>query len=124
MLTRDVMVKDFVTATKGITARECINLLFKRHVGSVIVVDENQECVGIFTERDAIRLIAQNISLDSILEKVMSRNVYTISEDATFSEAKKMMKLHRIRHIPVIKDQKIVGIVSIRHIFDELLDMQ
>lgn len=125
MLTRDVMVKDFVTANKEITAKECIDLLFKRHVGSVVIIDENRKCLGIFTERDAIRIVSQNIPLNETLEKVMSKNIYTISEDSPFLEAKKMMKLYRIRHIPVINaDQKIVGLVSIRHIIDELLEMQ
>ena len=119
------MVKDIVTAKKEITAKECINLLFKRHVGSVVIIDENQKCLGIFTERDAIRIVAQNIPLNEPLEKVMSKNIYTISEEAPFLEAKKMMKLYRIRHIPVISaDEKIVGLVSIRHILDELLEMQ
>ena len=125
MLTRDVMVKDIVTTNKEISAKEGIDLLFKRHVGAVLVLDENQKCIGVFTERDAIRIISQNIPLDEPLEKGMSKHVYTISQDSPFIEAKKMMKLHRIRHIPVTDaNEKVVGLLSIRHILDELLEMQ
>lgn len=124
MLTCDLMLRDIVTAKKGITARDCIDLLFKRHVGTVIIVDEKQRCVGIFTERDAIRIIAQDLSIDEPIEKVMTRHVYTVSEDTPFIEAKKIMKLHKIRHIPVTdSDGKLVGLLSIRHILDTLLGM-
>jgi len=118
------MLRDIVTAKKGVTAKECISLLFKRHVGTVIIVDENERCAGIFTERDAIRIIAQDLSIDKPIEKVMTRHVYTVSEDTPFIEAKKIMKLHKIRHIPVTdSDGKLVGLLSIRHILDTLLGM-
>jgi len=54
----------------------------------------------------------------------MTRHVYTVSEDTPFIEAKKIMKLHKIRHIPVTdSDGKLVGLLSIRHILDTLLGM-
>ena len=121
MLTRDLMLKDVVTATEDVTVKDCIELLFKRHVGSVIIIDEAQRCTGIFTERDAIRLVAQDVPLDASVEKVMTKKTFTINENTTFEEAKNVIHLHHIRHLPVVDSEgKLVGLISVRHIVDEL----
>ena len=124
MLAQHVMIRDVVTVTRNVTVKDCIELLFKRHVGSILVVDEVQRCVGIFTERDAIRIVAQNVPLDATIDKVMTSNIFTVSEDATFQEAKSIINLHGIRHLPVTdSDGKLVGLISVRHIFSEFFSM-
>ncbi|HLN46399.1 MAG: CBS domain-containing protein [Chloroflexota bacterium] len=121
MLLRNLMLTNVVTATKDCTVKDCIELLHKRHVGSVIIVDEAQFCIGIFTERDAIRVVVQNVPLDAEVEKVMTKNVFTINENATLEEAKVVIHIHKIRHLPVTNsDGKLVGLLSVRHILDEL----
>ncbi|MGO8805290.1 MAG: CBS domain-containing protein [Candidatus Bathyarchaeia archaeon] len=121
MMTRDLMLKDVVTTNGKATVKETIELLFKRHVGSVVVVDDSQKCIGIFTERDAIRVVAQNIPLDGPMEKTMTKNPFTINEDSTFEEAKYVIKSAKVRHLPVIDTNgKIVGLISVRTILDEL----
>lgn len=121
MLLRNLMLTNVVTATKECTVKDCIELLHKRHIGSVVIVDEAQHCIGIFTERDAIRLVVQNVPLDAEVEKVMTKNAFTVNENATFEEAKAVIRLHKIRHLPVIdSDGKLVGLLSVRHILDEL----
>ena len=96
------------------------HLLFKRHVGTIIIVDENQRCVGIFAERDAINYRSGLIYYKPI-EKVMTG---MCTNETPFIEAKKFVKLHKIRHIPVTdSDGKLVGLLSIRHILDTLLGM-
>ena len=121
MMTRDLMLKDVVTLNGNVSAKEAVELLFKRHIGSIIIVDAEQRCVGIFTERDAIRIIAQDVPLDAPLEKVMTKNPYTVNEDSTFEEAKNIIVTHKIRHLPVISTNgKLVGLISVRKILDEL----
>jgi CBS domain-containing protein len=121
MKTRDLMLKDVVTSSGKITVREGIELLFKRHVGCIVIVDDDQNCVGIFTERDAIRVVAQNMPLDAAIEKIMTKNPFTVHEDSTFEEAKTVIRAHNIRHVPVISTTgKLVGMVSVRHILNEL----
>lgn len=122
MLLRDLMLTDLVTVTKDFTIKHCIELLYKRHVGSIIIVDKAERCTGIFTERDAVRIIAQNLPIDAKIEKVMTKNVLTVNENATFEEAKKIIQFYKIRHLPVIhSDGKLAGLISVRHILDELL---
>jgi CBS domain-containing protein len=124
MKTRDLMLKDVVTTYGNIPVKEVIELLFKRHIGSVVVVDETQQCIGIFTERDAIRIVAQNLPLDVTVETLMTKNPFTVNEDSTFEEAKKIIKLFQIRHLPVTTtDGKLVGLISVRHILNELCEL-
>jgi CBS domain-containing protein len=120
VLTRHVMVKKVVTARQNITIRAAIRILFKRHVGAIVVIDDEKICVGIFTERDAIRVVAQNIPLENPLEGVMTKNVVTVPEDATFEEARRKIISHGIRHLPVVDSHgKLVGLVAVRRILDE-----
>jgi CBS domain-containing protein len=115
------MLKDVVTIYGNVPVREAIELLFKRHVGCIVVVDDAQQCIGIFTERDAIRIVAQNVPLDAPLEKIMTKNPFTVNEDSNFEEAKSIIKSAKIRHLPVIDTNgKLVGLISVRQILDEL----
>lgn len=122
MLVKHVMTTDVVTSTKDTTIQECIELLFKRHVGSIVIIDNNQRCLGIFTERDAIRFIAQKMPLDTPVEKGMTKNILTVDENATFKEAQSIINNHGIRHLPVTNsDGKLVGLISVRTILNEFL---
>jgi len=122
MLVKHVMITDVVTSTKDATVQDCIELLFKRHIGSLIIVDNSQRCLGIFTERDAIRFVAHKMPLDTPIEKVMTRNILTVDENATFKEAQKIINDHGIRHLPVTNsDGKLVGLISVRAILADFL---
>jgi len=121
---RDLMIKRVITAKEGTTIEDAIGLLFRRHVGALVITDDERKCKGIFTERDALRSVARNVPLNTHLRKVMSKNVVTVEEDASFAEAKRLMTLHRIRHLPVL-DKKgcLVGMLTLRKILDELVGM-
>jgi CBS domain-containing protein len=116
------MLKDPVTVKESVTVREAVKLLHTRHIGSVVVTDKERRCMGIFTERDAIRAVAQEIPLQTPLRKVMSKKVITILEDATFAEAIRKMTTRCIRHLPVVnKEEKLVGLLTVRLFLDEFL---
>jgi len=123
--TRHIMVNHVVTAKQNITIKKAIEMMFKRHVGAIVVIDDERKCIGIFTERDAIRVVAQNISLNTPLKEVMTRNVVTVSEDATFEESRRLVISHRVRHLPVVNSQqRLVGLVVVRHFLDEFFGMK
>jgi CBS domain-containing protein len=120
-----MMIEDAVTASKDITIKEAISTLYRKHVGSIIIIDKNGKCEGIFTERDAIRVVASDVPLSTPLGEVMTTNLKTVEEGATFAEAKHIMRSHKIRHLPVIDRQgKFVGLLSLRTILDEVHDIQ
>lgn len=109
---------------KNATIKECVGELYRLRIGAVIVVDEQRRVEGIFTERDLIRVIAQNITLDTPLSTVMTTNIVTVSGGASFGEAKELMRLYRVRRIPVVDaDCKLVGLISLRHIIDEFFEL-
>ena len=119
------MVDEHVITTLGdISIKEAIKTLYNRHVGSIIIIDEDNKCRGIFTDRDAIRVIANDIPLSKPLSEVMTTNLKTIDEHATYAMVKEIMRTHRIRHLPVVDEQgKLVGLLSLRRIMDEVHDM-
>ena len=124
MLVRDLMIKDVVTAKKDISVKQCIDIFFKMHIGSIVVIDEDRKIIGIFTERDIIRVISQDIPLNTQIEDVMTTNVVTVSFDSAFAEAKELMRTYRIRHIPVVDSEgKLAGLISLRHIIDEVFEI-
>ena len=122
---RDIMCKKVVTAKEDISIQQAVELLNERHVGSIIIVDDEQKCTGVFTERDAIRIVATKFSTDQPLGKIMSRHVVTISLEASFDEAKRLMLSHNIRHLPVTDQTgKLIGLFSLRAFFDEILGIK
>jgi CBS domain-containing protein len=93
-------------------------------VGSIVITDDNQKCVGIFTERDAIRIIANEVPLDTTIDQVMTKNVATIGEEASLEEARRLVISHRIRHLPVVDNKgKLTGLLSVRKLLDELFGL-
>ncbi len=122
---RDIMCKKVVTAKQDTMLLDAIKLLNERHVGSIVIVDDEEKCIGIFTERDAIRIFAQKFPLDQPLSKVMSSHVVTVSLEASFDEAKKLMLSHNIRHLPVTDQTgKLIGLFSLRAFLDEILGIK
>jgi CBS domain-containing protein len=120
-MVKHLMIEDVVTAKPKITIKEAIRTLHEKHVGSVIITDDAQKCVGIFTERDAIRIVAGDIPLDTTIDRVMTKNVATIGEEASLDEARRIIISHGIRHLPVVNSkEELVGLLSVRRFLDEL----
>jgi Predicted signal-transduction protein containing cAMP-binding and CBS domains len=122
---KDIMCKKVITAKEDLPIQQAVQLLNDRHVGSVVVVDDEEKCIGIFTERDAIRIMANKFSTGEPLGKTMSRHIVTISLDASFDEAKELMLTHDIRHLPVTDEAgKLIGLFCLRAFFDEILGIK
>ncbi|UCD26935.1 MAG: CBS domain-containing protein [Candidatus Bathyarchaeota archaeon] len=124
MKVHDLMVKEVVTIEEDASIEEAFKILHERHVGSVVITDEEEKCKGLFTERDAIRTVATRIPLSTAIREVMTKNIMTIWEGASFAQAKQLCRTQGIRHLPVVDEQNhIVGMLSIRNILDELIEL-
>jgi CBS domain-containing protein len=124
LMVKHVMIENVVTTNPNITVKDAIKTLNEKHVGSIVVTDDNEKCVGIFTERDAIRIIANEGPLDTSLDQVMTKNVATIGEEASLEEARRLVISHRIRHLPVVDNKgKLTGLLSVRKLLDELFGL-
>jgi CBS domain-containing protein len=120
LLVKHMMLTDVITASPNMTVKETIKTLYEKHVGCIVSIDEDKKCIGIFTERDAIRLVANNVQLNQPLDNVMTKNVVTIQEDSSITELRKVICAHRIRHLPVVNQKgKLVGLLSMRDVLDQ-----
>ncbi len=123
-MVKHIMIEDIVTARPNITVKEAIKILQEKHVGSIIITDDEQKCLGIFTERDAIRTVASDVPLDTSLEQVMTKHVATVGEEASLDEARRLIISHGIRHLPVVNSkEEVVGLLSVRRFLDEFFGL-
>ena len=124
LMVKHIMIEDVVTAKLNITIKDAVRTLHEKHVGSIVITDDNQKCVGIFTERDAVRIIANEVPLDTTIGQVMTKNVVTIGEEASLEEARRLVISHRIRHLPVVdRKGELTGLLSVRKLLDELFGL-
>jgi CBS domain-containing protein len=123
-MVKHIMIEDVVTAKLNITIKDAVKTLHEKHVGSIVITDDNQKCVGIFTERDAIRIIANEVPMDTTIDQVMTKNVATIGEEASLEEARRLVVSHGIRHLPVVdRNGELTGLLSVRKLLDELFGL-
>ncbi len=93
--------------------QEACREMWKRRCGSVLVIDEAQRLVGIFTGRDAVRALADGKHhADTSLKKVMTATPVTIGADERAIDALRAMNDGGFRHLPVIEGGQIWGVVS------------
>jgi len=95
------------------TVREACRRMWERRSGSVLVVDRQQRLIGIFTGRDAVRLLAKGKDAGAAdLAKAMTRNPVTITPRSRAIDALRAMSEGQFRHVPVTEDGRILGVVS------------
>jgi len=93
---------------------DALKILSDAKVGALLVL-ENEKLVGMFSERDYARkiILVGKSSKDTMIRDVMTPNVCSISPDQTVKECMALMNKNRFRHLPVVKDGAVVGIISI-----------
>ncbi len=95
--------------------QEAVAKLANRKIGAIVVVGENGNVDGIISERDVIRAISESgaAALEAPVSRFMTSEVVTCQETSLVDELMQMMTAGRFRHLPVVEDQGLVGIVSI-----------
>ena len=117
-----VMRVQLVTASPDQTAAEAIRAMLEAGVGSVIVTD-GPEPVGIFTERDVLKLAGAGASFGTaLLRDVMTPSPLTVTPDVGILDAAQMMGARNLRHLPVVEGGNLVGIVSIKDVLGFLAE--
>jgi len=108
---RDIMTKDVVTIDEKKSVLEAAQLMAQEELGCLIVTDKSLP-VGIITERDIVRrIVAKRSSLDLKVSEVMTNTLITVGPDTSLREAARVMSANKIRRLPVLKNDKLVGIV-------------
>ena len=109
---KDLMSKNVVTIDVNKTVAEAAALMSEKDIGDLIVMDGDTP-VGIVTERDFVRrVLAEGKSRQSKVSEVMTSPLKVIDPEAPIKEAARRMVNKRIRRLPVIKDNKLVGIIT------------
>lgn len=103
------------TAQPGDTIAAVAALLHARHVGSMVVVDDTHSVIGIVSERDIVRLVAEagGEGLTRPVSACMTRDVIFADPEETVDVLLERMTHRRIRHLPVCRDGKLIGLISI-----------
>ncbi len=128
------MTRNPVTATPDMSVIEASGLMKKEKVHRLPVLDKNKKLVGIISEKDILYASPSPVSSLSIHEmayllsemkvkKLMSRNVVTITRDTTVEEAARLMVDQDLSSLPVVENDKLIGIVSKSDLFKILLEL-
>jgi CBS domain-containing protein len=106
---------EVATVRPGVSIGQAAKMLAERQIGSLVVVDQARAVIGIFSERDLVRAVAQGgtQALEGPVEAAMSSPVSTCREDETVDRIMGLMTAGRFRHVPVVEQGELRGIVSI-----------
>ncbi len=106
---------DVTTIEPTATLADAVALLAARRIGAVVVTGADRRVIGILSERDIVRTLAERgeSALTAPVSESMTRKVVTCSEAETISEIRERMTAGHFRHVPVLEQGKLAGIISI-----------
>jgi CBS domain-containing protein len=105
---------EVVTVKPDATVRDLVGMLAEYNIGALVVSSDGSSVDGIVSERDVVRRLNDDDDvLDAPVSSIMSTEVRTCSGTDTVNELMALMTERRFRHVPVVKNDKLVGIVSI-----------
>ncbi len=106
---------DVVSVQPHRTLAEAIGILSERRIGAVVVMGADGTLIGILSERDIIRILGESgaAALESPVSRAMTSKVVTCRNQTSVDELMEIMTTGRFRHVPVVENGRVVGIVSI-----------
>ena len=114
------------TISKDQSVMQALILMSEKNIGAIIIVDNNDFPIGIFSERDYARkiILKGKSSKDTLLDEVMTKELITVTRDYKIDQCMEIMTEKRIRHLPVLENKKIVGIISIGDVLKIMIKEQ
>ena len=125
ILISQILTRDVISINEDKTIYNAIKLLAKNNIGALPVLNNNMELCGIISERDIIREISNNLSVNfkkSFINTIMTSVVITINKNTKSEDIMDIMSKNKIRHIPIIENKLLIGIVSIGDVVKRLLE--
>ena len=116
---------ELLTINPNSSVYDAIKSMADHHVGSLVVL-ENGNLVGIITERDYSRnvILKGKSSINTPVKDIMTKNVLCTNLNQTVDEAMALMTEKRVRHLPIIEDNKVIGIISIGDLVKTIISEQ
>lgn len=105
---------------------ELVATIASRRIGAVLVLDDNGQLAGIVSERDVVKALARQGPAIAALAAgdIMTRTVTTVTPQTTINEAMELMERGYFRHLPVLNEGKLVGIISVRDVVRARIERQ
>jgi len=118
--------RQILTISKDQSVMQALILMSEKNIGAIIIVDNNDFPIGIFSERDYARkiILKGKSSKDTLLDEVMTKELITITRDHGIDQCMEIMIEKKIRHLPVLENKKIVGIISIGDVLKIMIKEQ
>ncbi len=118
--------RDVVAVAPGLPVEDLARLLHKRRIGAVLVQERDGAMLGIVSERDLVRALAERGAgaLALTAGDLMTADPVTTSPDATLGEVMAKMTNRRVRHLPVLEDGRVAGLVSIGDVVKARMSQQ
>jgi CBS domain-containing protein len=125
---RDMIRKkgyEVFTIAPQATVYEALNLMAKHNIGALLVMTE-EEIEGIVSERDCIRKVdvMGRSAQETKISEIMTSNVITVEADQPLEECMSLMIDKNIRHLPVCEGKKLLGLLSVRDVLREVIEVQ
>jgi CBS domain-containing protein len=106
------------------TVLDALHLMAEKGVGAVLIMEEDH-LVGIFSERDyARRGVLMGRGVDATMEEMMTSPVLAINPDRTMEDVQAIMTERHFRHLPVMENEKVIGLISIGDVVKSIIDEQ
>ncbi len=105
------------------TAYEALQIMSEKDVGALLVIDDEENLVGIFSERDYARkvILKERSSKDTTVGELMTREVLYIEPQSTIEDCMALMTAKRVRHLPVLENERLIGIVTIGDVVKQII---
>lgn len=113
------------TISPDATVYQALEFMAEKDIGA-LVVTQDEEVVGIFSERDYARkvILQGKSSMNTSVGELMVKQVYYVSPENTIEDCMSLMTEKRIRHLPVLKDKELVGLISIGDVVNQVIKHQ
>ena len=119
-LVENVAKRECITIQKNSKISELVILLSLHNIGAVVVVDKEKNPIGLVSERDIVRNFGKNVH---VVNDIMTPTLITCDLSITSSELMELMNKHKIRHVPIVDKNKLIGIVAIGDVVKRLIEI-
>ncbi|MEJ7586658.1 MAG: CBS domain-containing protein [Ferruginibacter sp.] len=111
--------------TSGISVYAALKVMGEKNVGALLVI-ENEKLLGIISERDYARkiILKGKTSHDTLVKEIMTEKVISVTPDDNIEKCMEFMSEKHIRHLPVVKEDKVTGIISITDVVTAIIATQ
>ncbi len=120
---KDIMTKNLISIKKDTKVTEAINLMLGKNVSGLPIVNDDKSLLGIISEKDMLQLAFSDSIENEIVATYMTENIVTLDDDTELLDVCECLMTETFKRIPILSNNKLVGIISRRDILKYILEM-